>query len=58
VLSDERKDGLVRIRDVDEHTGVTDERGPRRALHQLRPGLVKVAHLPEVEAKDLGRATE
>jgi hypothetical protein len=33
VLSDEPQDGLVRIRDVDEHTGVTDERGPRRSLH-------------------------
>ena len=58
VLSDEPQDGLVRIRDVDEHTGVTDERGPRRSLHRLRPGLVKIAHLPEVETEDLGRATE
>jgi hypothetical protein len=58
VLSDEPQDGLVRIRDVDEHTGVTDERGPRCSLHRLRPGLVKVAHLPEVETEDLGRATE
>lgn len=58
VLSDKPEDGLVRIRDVDEHTGVTDERGPSRFLHRLRPGLVKVAHLPEVEAEDLGRATE
>lgn len=58
VLSDEPQDGLVRIRDVDEHTGVTDERGPRRPLHRLRPGLVKIAHLPEVETEDFGRATE
>ncbi len=58
VLSDEPEDGLVRIRDVDEHTGVTDERGPSRSLHRLRPGLVKIAHLPEVETEDLGRATE
>ena len=33
VLSNEPQDGLVRIRDVDEHTGVTDERGLRRSLH-------------------------
>lgn len=58
VLSDEPQDGLVRIRDVDEHTCVTDKRGSRRSLHRLRPGLVKIAHLPEVETEDLGRATE
>jgi tRNA splicing endonuclease len=26
VLSDEREDGFIRVRDVDEHAGVTDER--------------------------------
>ncbi len=33
VPSDEPQDGLVRIRNVDEHIGVTDEGGPRRSLH-------------------------
>ncbi len=35
VLSDEPQDGLVGICDVDEHTGVTDEREARSPLHRF-----------------------
>lgn len=58
VPNDEREDGLIRVCDVDEHTGVTYERKPRRPFHRLRPGLVELTHLPQIETEDFRRPAE